>query len=47
MKGRAGSDQKLAIIMSQLKIRISNNAIRANYTLLLERMSRLVLELGD
>ena len=40
-RGRAGSDQELAIITSQLRRRISSATIRANYTLLLERMAQV------
>ena len=40
-RGRAGSDQELAIITSQLRRRISRATIRANYTLLLERMAQV------
>ena len=40
-RGRAGSDQELAIITSQLRRRISSATIKANYTLLLERMSQV------
>ena len=40
-RGRAGSDQELAIINSQLRRRISSATIRANYTLLLERMAQV------
>jgi hypothetical protein len=37
-RGRAGSDQELAIITSQLRRRISSATIIANYTLLLETL---------
>ena len=40
-RGRAGSDQELAIITSQLSRRINSATIRANYTLLLERMAQV------
>ena len=40
-RGRAGSDQELAIITSQLRRRISAATIRANYTCLMERMAQV------
>ena len=40
-RGRPGSDQELAIITSQLRRRISAATIRANFTLLLERLSQV------
>ena len=40
-RGRPGSDQELAIITSQLRWRISAATIRANFTLLLERLSQV------
>jgi hypothetical protein len=40
-RGRAGSDQELAIVARQLRRRIGSATIRANYTLLLERMAQV------
>ena len=40
-RGRAGSDQELAIITSQLRRKISAATIRANYPCLMERMAQV------
>ena len=40
-RGRAGSDQELAIITSQLRRRISAATFRAYYTCLMERMAQV------